>query len=649
MKVRICHKIKAAESLGTRSCASNCAAIVLSFVFAACAYAADYDIAAYVWPAYQPEPRWAELNLFPKGMGEWQNVLEAEPKWPGHYQPILPMWGCGSDADPEDVARKIDAATNAGINVFIYDWYWYGGRPFLEDALDKGFLGAANNGKMKFFIMWANHNVDWLWDNKVADKKCHPPRWSGEVALDGFREIARRWVAKYFRLPNYYRIDGKPVLMIYELGTFVKGMGGLDAAAEGIAFLRRECEAAGLGGLHLMVCDCGYGVTNENVKRLGVDSATMYQYVHWTPMKEHWEYDSWAAAAQKRFDAAKTELGVKDYFAHASVGWDTNPRYPAESVQTSVTNSTPAAFARALKAAKDWCDANTRPGAPKLITLNSWNEWTEGSYLEPDRRFGTGYLDAVRDVFVAPPQKSLFVGITDNCTTTNHNCIEEYYAAALERCGHVPVIIPKTKDEAALRRILDRLDAVVISGGGPSIRQERCSAPRLNDPSDPEGWRDRFDSAVLRYAAGRRMPLLGVCRGEQVMNVFFGGTMQSAYDTYYGKNGKPSVNHSVYSYFGAATNPPTHTISIVPGTRLARLVGTNGLAVACHHGQAVARIAPGFRVAAVAADGLVEAIESEDLPMIGVQFHPETVVAERPAKGFELERLEALFRRLADY
>ena len=115
------------------------------------------------------------------------------------------------------------------------------------------------------------------------------------------------------------------------------------------------------------------------------------------------------------------------------------------------------------------------------------------------------------------------------------------------------------------------------------------------------------------------------------------------------KNGKPAVKHGRYSYFGAATNPPTHTVSILPGTKLARLLGTNDLAVASHHHQAVNRLAPGFRVSAYSPDGSVEAIESETLPMIGVQFHPETVVAERPKEGFELERLDQLFRRLGDY
>lgn len=82
-----------------------------------------------------------------------------------------------------------------------------------------------------------------------------------------------------------------------------------------------------------------------------------------------------------------------------SVGWDTNPRYPAGTVTETVTNATPAKFAVALERARAWTDAHTRPGVPKLITVNSWNEWTEGSYLEPDETFGFGYLDAVRKTF----------------------------------------------------------------------------------------------------------------------------------------------------------------------------------------------------------------------------------------------------------
>ena len=87
------------------------------------------------------------------------------------------------------------------------------------------------------------------------------------------------------------------------------------------------------------------------------------------------------------------------YFAHASVGWDTNPRYPAKSVRRTVVGGTPAKFAVALRRAKDWTDRNAKEGIPKLITINSWNEWTEGSYLEPDTHWRFGYLEEIKEVF----------------------------------------------------------------------------------------------------------------------------------------------------------------------------------------------------------------------------------------------------------
>ena len=373
----------------------------------AAAEAPQYDVAAYVWPAYQPEPRWRDLGVFDAGKGEWQNVWEAVPKWDGHDQPLRPLWGYENEADPRVMERKIDAAVSHGVNVFIYDWYWYGGRPFLEDALDKGFLGAANNGKMKFFVMWANHNVVNLWDNRVADKCWDRPIWPGGVSEEEFAKLAHRWIERYFRRPNYYRIGGRPVLMIYELRTFVDGIGGLAPAARALAGLRDACAEAGLGGVHLMACD--HGIDAEMVKALGVDSATIYNFVHWASPAGDPDYADWARRGARRFDEAKS-LGLGAYFAHCSVGWDTNPRYPKSSVQPTVRNSTPGKFAEALRRARDWCDRNTPPGYPRLITVNSWNEWTEGSYLEPDERHGFGYLEAVRDVFPPRPDSAVRAG-----------------------------------------------------------------------------------------------------------------------------------------------------------------------------------------------------------------------------------------------
>lgn len=361
------------------------------------AFAAGYDIAAYVWPAYQPEPRWAELGIFGNGKGEWQSVYEAIPKWEGHEQPRKPLWGYGNEANPEVVEKKIEAAVTHGVNVFIYDWYWYCGRPFLEDALNQGFLGAPNNHKMKFFIMWANHDVDQGWDNKISNKSKDGYKWLGTVTPEVYRELVARWIKLYFTRPNYYRIDGKTVFMVYDILNFVKTFGTVEKAAKGIEYLREECRKAGLGGVHFMVCD--YQINPEWIKALGIDSATIYNYVHWSSPKGNPDYSDWARKASERFDEALKITGYPIYFAHVSVGWDQNPRYPEFEPMPTVLNSTPAKFEQALYRAKEWCDRNTPEGCPRLITVNSWNEWTEGSYLEPDEKWGYGYLEAIEKVF----------------------------------------------------------------------------------------------------------------------------------------------------------------------------------------------------------------------------------------------------------
>ena len=126
-----------------------------------------YDVAAFIWPSYTgDEPR--TRIFWPRGFGEWETVMEAQPKFEGHLWPRKPLWGYCNEADPAVMEMQIEQATRHGINVFIYDWYWYDGRPFLENCLNDGFLKAANNKKMKFFLMWANHNVNHLWHRRLA-------------------------------------------------------------------------------------------------------------------------------------------------------------------------------------------------------------------------------------------------------------------------------------------------------------------------------------------------------------------------------------------------------------------------------------------------------------------------------------------------
>ena len=94
------------------------ASAIVSSVTSISASAASYDVAAYVWPAYQPEPRWAELDIFGAGKGEWQNVWEATPKWKGHVQPLKPLWGYEDESDPKVVEKKIDAAVSHSNHKF---------------------------------------------------------------------------------------------------------------------------------------------------------------------------------------------------------------------------------------------------------------------------------------------------------------------------------------------------------------------------------------------------------------------------------------------------------------------------------------------------------------------------------------------------
>ena len=371
-----------------------------------------YDIAAYVWPSYTGKEL-RSRQFWPDGIGEWQTVMSVPsrmPLKPADYEwDRKPLWGCCDEADPKVMEMQIEEAVRHGVNVFIYDWYWYDHRPFLEQCLNEGFLGASNNGEMKFYIMWANHDAGYTWDTRLSDMLWRgedPIVWQGSVDRREFETVAHRIIDNYFCRPNYYKINGKPLFMIYDVDNLVKGLGGMEATKDALEWFRAETVKAGYPGLELQLTGWGEcmnnmsGVDGEKflstkdvVPALGFDSVTNYQFVHFCNMnRDYAEIFPEVSAEWARMDRDYTV----PFYPHVSIGWDNNPRFRS-FVPNVCKNNTPELFEQALRMAKEFVDTHNLP--VPLITINSWNEWTETSYLEPDTKYGYGYLEAIRNVF----------------------------------------------------------------------------------------------------------------------------------------------------------------------------------------------------------------------------------------------------------
>lgn len=195
------------------------------------------------------------------------------------------------------------------------------------------------------------------------------------------------------------------------------------------------------------------------------------------------------------------------------------------------------------------------------------------------------------------------------------------YAGAVEATGGVPVLLPPLTGRGAAAAVVARLDGLVISGGAdvdPS-RYDAEPHPRT------AGWRpdrDAWETALLDAADAVGLPVLGVCRGMQVLAVHAGGTLE--------QHVPDLVDHEGHSPGGAEFGEVV--VTTTPGTRLAGLVGDR-IAVNCHHHQSV-RTHPGFEAVAHAADGTLEAMEATgDRFLLGVQWHPETAADARLLAG----------------
>ncbi len=361
----------------------------------------DYLVAAYIWPSCHDDPL-ARQKLWPEGIGEWEVIKKGNPRFEGHYQPRQPLWGYEMDNDPEVVERWIDVAVDHGVNVFVYDWYWYEEGPYLESALNDGFLKAANNSKMQFYIMWANHDVKYNYWNYHLHGDNTSILWNAKVDWKNYKIIVDRIINQYFKRPNYLKINGAPLFSVFSIEKLVESFGGsLDETRKALDYFRDEVKKAGFPGLHIQWNQGGgslmsaqqAGHFRDRVSAMGFNSVAMYNMGGMT--EDYLVYGNNAVKIRAQMDSI---LDVP-VFPCVSIGWDDTPRFPAKGKKDVVhIHNTPASFAALLSKAKIYADAH--PEQPKLITINAWNEWVEGSYLLPDMLNGFGYLEAVKDVFI---------------------------------------------------------------------------------------------------------------------------------------------------------------------------------------------------------------------------------------------------------
>ena len=353
--------------------------------------------------AYVPEPKPVKSAIeitalyYPgtEHMPEWDMVEQTLP----HIKPLL---GWYDEGNPEVIDWQIKWAVEHGISSFCVDWYWNRGEQRLDHWV-KAFYRAKHRKYLKWYMMYANHNAP------------------GSHSTEDQIALSKWWIENYFKTPEYYTIDGKPVVVMWDCPKLdhdfiaeAARKGETLAPGEGVkrafAITERLAKEAGLKGVYWIDMYHGWKYVQEKVdyaKRIGCEAQMIYNFDSLayflasecrkpTDARNRFSYDLVKAAVPKWWEMTSRDPEFP-FWPIIPTGWNDLPR----SFQRArvIDDRTPEKFLEVCRACRDFCEKK----GFKRVVIAPVNEWQEGSYIEPNEEYGFGMYDAIRDAFCEKP------------------------------------------------------------------------------------------------------------------------------------------------------------------------------------------------------------------------------------------------------
>lgn len=343
-------------------------------------------VIAFYLPQFHPIPendRW-----WGKGFTEWSNVTRARPQYVGHYQPRLPGELGFYDLRLKEVhLRQIELAKTYGVGAFCYYFYWFGGRRVLELPLVRHLTDADLD--FPFCLCWANENWTRRWDGLDQDVLLQQDY--GEE--DDIAFIS--YVSKFLADPRYVRIDGKPLLLIYRPSLF-------PSVRNSAVRWRDWCRSNGVGEIHLAMT---LSFDKFDPVEIGFDGAVEFppnsspvpekkNVIHLNSTFCGKVYD-WRALLERSRAYGEPRFPT---FRAVCPSWDNEARRIGRS--SILDGALPGLYGEWLMNAVTDSALRADCGSDPIVFVNAWNEWAEGAYLEPDRRYGYANLEATRMALV---------------------------------------------------------------------------------------------------------------------------------------------------------------------------------------------------------------------------------------------------------